>query len=198
MARAKPGPVDGTHEAAAALGTRGDRHAEPTATETDLVRLFEEIRDELTSTLWFLLGNAEEACDVTQEVFLKCWRARSDLPTIRNVRAWVFRIAVNAARDRKRSGWHKHARRLDPRCDPAGCDSDPQRHLEQAEMLEMVQKAILELREEEREVFLLRQNGELTYEEIAAQLQRPIGTVKTQMRSALSKLRHLLTQTEQK
>jgi RNA polymerase sigma-70 factor (ECF subfamily) len=41
-------------------------------------------------------------------------------------------------------------------------------------------------------VFLLRQNGELTYEEIADTVDRPVGTVKTQMRSALQKLKELL------
>jgi RNA polymerase sigma-70 factor (ECF subfamily) len=41
-------------------------------------------------------------------------------------------------------------------------------------------------------VFLLRQNGDLTYEEIAALRRTPVGTVKTQMRSALQKLRRVL------
>jgi RNA polymerase sigma-70 factor (ECF subfamily) len=48
------------------------------------------------------------------------------------------------------------------------------------------------LREEEKEVFLLRQNGDLTYEQIAEMRHVPVGTVKTQMRSALDKLRKLL------
>jgi RNA polymerase sigma-70 factor (ECF subfamily) len=48
------------------------------------------------------------------------------------------------------------------------------------------------LRPEEKEVFLMRQNGELTYEQIAEASARPIGTVKTQMRSALQKLKKAL------
>ena len=52
--------------------------------------------------------------------------------------------------------------------------------------------ALMSLRPEEKEVFLLRQNGELTYEQIAAMRERPVGTVKTQMRSALQKLRAVL------
>ena len=50
----------------------------------------------------------------------------------------------------------------------------------------------MKLREEEKEVFLLRQNGDLTYEQIAEMRRCPVGTVKTQMRSALEKLRRLL------
>ena len=50
----------------------------------------------------------------------------------------------------------------------------------------------VEVREE---VFLLRQNADLTYEEIAAMRRTPVGTVKTQMRSALQKLRRVLKET---
>ena len=49
-----------------------------------------------------------------------------------------------------------------------------------------------QLRPEEQEVFLLRQNGELTYEQIAEMLTVPVGTVKTRMRMALGKLREVL------
>jgi RNA polymerase sigma-70 factor (ECF subfamily) len=50
----------------------------------------------------------------------------------------------------------------------------------------------LELRDEEREIFLLRQNGNLTYEQIAEMRGTPVGTVKTQMRAALAKLKKVL------
>jgi RNA polymerase sigma-70 factor (ECF subfamily) len=52
--------------------------------------------------------------------------------------------------------------------------------------------ALLDLRQEEKEVFLLRQNGGLTYEQIAEVRNSPVGTVKTQMRAALQKLRKVL------
>ena len=64
--------------------------------------------------------------------------------------------------------------------------------MEEKETLERLRRAIMDLRPEEKEVFLLRQNGELTYEQIAEMHQRPVGTVKTQMRSALQKLRKVL------
>lgn len=49
--------------------------------------------------------------------------------------------------------------------------------------------AVKQLKPLEKEVFLMRQNGDLTLEEIAHELGRPVGTVKTQLRSALGKLR---------
>ena len=60
------------------------------------------------------------------------------------------------------------------------------------EALEHLRQALLGLRAEEKAVFLLRQNGDLTYEEIADLRRSPVGTVKTQMRAALQKLRKAL------
>ena len=47
---------------------------EALALEEALVRAFNELRDELLSTLWFILGNRDDAQEIAQEVFLRCWR----------------------------------------------------------------------------------------------------------------------------
>lgn len=60
------------------------------------------------------------------------------------------------------------------------------------EQLMIVRKALLQLRPEEQEIFLLRQNGDMTYQQIAESTSLPVGTVKTRMRMALSKLREAL------
>ena len=75
---------------------------------------------------------------------------------------------------------------------PTVHDAPPAQALEEQEDLQRLRAALMELRPEEKEVFLLRQNGELTYEQIAELHDRPVGTVKTQMRSALQKLRAVL------
>src|SRR5947209_7253230 len=77
-----------------------------------LLRAFNELRDELVSTLWFVLGNREDAQDAAQEAFLKCWRARAGLGKVHNLRAWIFRVGLNAARDVRRSAWRRRARPL--------------------------------------------------------------------------------------
>jgi len=68
----------------------------------------------------------------------------------------------------------------------------PRQAAEDREDLVRLRRAITTLREEEKEVFLLRQNGGLTYEQIAEVRRSPVGTVKTQMRAALQKLRKVL------
>ncbi len=72
--------------------------ATPEAWAELLVRTFNELRDELVSTLWYLLGNQEDAQDVAQEVFLRCWRTQDSLAEVQNLRAWIFRVGLNAAR----------------------------------------------------------------------------------------------------
>jgi len=77
-----------------------------------LVRTFNELRDELVSTLWFLLGNPDDAQDAVQEVFLKCWRTQGTLEEVRDLRAWIFRVTLNVARDVQRSAWNRRTRQL--------------------------------------------------------------------------------------
>jgi RNA polymerase sigma-70 factor (ECF subfamily) len=175
------------------LGMTGGTLPDPTSWGDQLLRTFNEARDELVSTLWFMLGNREDALDMAQEVFLRCWRAQAELPTVQNLRAWIFRVGLNAAKDLQRSAWRRRVKPLlGAEIMPQLDESPPTRDLEERESLEQLREALLHLRPEEQEVFLLRQNGELTYEQIAELSNRPIGTVKTQMRSALAKLRKVL------
>ncbi|MBM4068812.1 MAG: RNA polymerase sigma factor [Planctomycetes bacterium] len=161
--------------------------------EERFVRAFNDSRAELVSTLFFVLGNMEDAHDAAQDAFLKCWRARKSLKDVRNLRAWIFRVGLNAAKDLQRSAWRKRARPLCPDLQPgAERDASPAENLEEKEVLEQLRRALLQLRPEEKAIFLLRQNGDLTYEEIAELRCRPVGTVKTQMRTALQKLREIL------
>jgi RNA polymerase sigma-70 factor, ECF subfamily len=157
-----------------------------------LLRTFSALRDELVSTLCYVLGNREDAQDVAQEVFLRCWRTQEGLADVQNLRAWIFRVGLNAAKDLQRSAWRRRAKPL------LGAETmmvesvAPNQVLEDQEAVQQLRQALLHLRPEEKEVFLLRQNGELTYEQIAELHDRPVGTVKTQMRSALQKLRKVL------
>jgi len=159
-----------------------------------LIATFNQCRDELVSTLLYLLGNADDAQDAAQEAFLKCWRARQTVPDVLNLRAWIFRVGLNAAKDFQRSAWNRKSRPLpeDEVMMPVREDDAVGRSIEDQETVDRLRVAITQLRQEEKEVFLLRQNGELTYEQIAEIRDAPVGTVKTQMRTALIKLRKVL------
>jgi RNA polymerase sigma-70 factor (ECF subfamily) len=165
----------------------------PSSALRALLGVFQDSRAELVSTLFFILGNLDDAHDAVQEAFVKCWRRRRQLHRIRNLRSWVFRVGLNAAKDQQRSAWRRRARPLESvsafACAP---QLAPDASLLECERAARLRRALFDLRFEEKQVFLLRQNADLTYDEIAAVTRRPVGTVKTQMRVALLKLRAAL------
>ena len=154
---------------------------------------FAEHQAELLGTLYYLVGNLEDARDALQDAFIKCWRHQEQLSEIENLKAWIFRIALNAGRDIRETAWRRKRQGLpeDESTVPSTGDR-PADIVEHDERLARLREAVRQLRAEEQEVFLLRQNGELTYEEIAETLDLPTGTVKTRMRLALARLREVL------
>ncbi len=169
------------------------RPVEPAAER--LQRIFSRHQDELLGTLYYLVGNIEDARDALQETFVKCWRRLDGIDQIENLRAWVFRIAVNAGRDVRSTAWRRRRRSLDNEgATVVASDKGPEVDAVRSEELDLIRRAIRQLRPEEQEVFLLRQNGSLTYDQIAQSIDIPVGTVKTRMRLALSKLRASLAE----
>ena len=157
------------------------------------VRTFNAMRSELVNTLYYVLGNYDDAMDAAQDAFLKCWRTQKSLVDVKNMRAWIYKVGMNAAKDLKRNAWRRRTIPMGNTAPPEIASGDsPADVLEDRESVERLRVALLDLRDEEKEVFLLRQNGELTYEEIAELRNVPVGTIKTQMRTALQKLRRVL------
>src|SRR5437762_13099082 len=95
-----------------AVSTRARPGSGPDPTGEVFVRAFNEVRAELVSTLFFVLGNHADAQDVAQDAFLKCWRTRTSLDQVQNMRAWIFRVGLNAAKDLQRKAGRRRARRL--------------------------------------------------------------------------------------
>src|SRR5262245_8888095 len=108
-----------------------------------LVSMFNRVRDELVSTLLYLLGNADDAQDAAQEAFLKCWRARHTVAEIHNLRAWIFRVGLNAAKDFQRSAWNRKSRPLpEDEVMMPGRDDTPGQSIEEQETLDRLRLAI--------------------------------------------------------
>ena len=151
---------------------------------------FAQYQSELLGTLFYTVGNVEDARDALQEAFVKCWRHRAKVKEVENLKAWIFRIALNTGRDMRSSAWQRRRKSLDGHENMIETtQANPQQALASSEELAQVREAVAELRSEEQEVFLLRQNGDMTYDEIGEALGLPTGTVKTRMRLALTKLR---------
>ncbi|MBP86505.1 MAG: RNA polymerase subunit sigma [Planctomycetaceae bacterium] len=160
-----------------------------------LENAFAQYQGELLGTLYYLVGNIEDARDALQETFVKCWRHKEKVAEVQNLKAWIFRIAMNTGRDLRQTAWRRKRQGLPD--DEGTIESShvgPEVIAQNNERLERVRDAVRELRSEEQEVFLLRQNGELKYEEIAETVGIPLGTVKTRMRLAITKLRESLAE----
>jgi len=159
--------------------------------EEGLVGAFNDLREELVGTLYYVLGNHTDAQDAAQAAFLNLWQARASLGEVRDLRAWVFRAALNAAKDLARSAWRRKRRPFEEALNESMSDEpSPMDHLLDRERWDRLRAAVEELRPEERDVFQLRENRDLSYDDIATLRGLPVGTVKTRMRTALQKLRH--------
>jgi RNA polymerase sigma-70 factor (ECF subfamily) len=65
-------------------------------------RFYTDYQAPILNYLYRLVGDRETAEELTQEAFTRAWRVRAKLPVIENPRAWLYRIATNAARDHLR------------------------------------------------------------------------------------------------
>ena len=159
-----------------------------------------EYLDGLYSYAMVLSRNPAEAEDLVQETCLRALRAMERLRPDSNVKSWLFTILrniwLNQLRQRKTvpdvvdldSDEHGANQAVASSKDPyAEYVSDLER--------EQVRQAIEHLPLEFREIILLREYEELSYEEIAAMLQCPVGTVMSRLARARSKLRDLLLAT---
>lgn len=117
--------------------------------------LFVEHRDRLFRYLCRAVGHADDARDLTQDVFLRATRSAQPAPAGDDARAWLFTIARNLALD--------HHRR---RKQPGGAPIDAARPASQ-ETGAAVQQALAALNDVDRDVFLMRESAGLSYLEIA-------------------------------
>src|SRR5262245_11661315 len=79
---------------------------------TRLEALFRDLHGELLGTLFYLVGNREDARDALQETFLKCWRNQPAAEDVTDLKAWVFRVALNTGRDLRKAAWNRRKQPL--------------------------------------------------------------------------------------
>lgn len=122
-----------------------------------------------------MLGHRQDAEDVTQQTFLRVLRNLGRWDPNREFEPWLYAIAGN----RCRTALSTRARRMRPQSmtDPVA-DPAPDRHSVE-QLAEEVELAVSGLRPEYQVAFRLFHQQEMSYEEIAAELKRPVGTVKT-------------------
>ena len=141
------------------------------------------------------LGREEDARDVTQETFLRAFRALSGFKGDAKFSSWLYRIALNLCRD-----WMRKERRAPLVAVPEGLDvqdlaaeGGPTETVEdlaaRAELSREVAKAMAQLPAEQRQSIILKEYHGLTFQEIADLMRCPLSTVKTRVYQGLSTLR---------
>lgn len=142
-----------------------------------------------------LAGNdSDEAEDVAQEALVAAYHKRDTYRRGEPFRPWLYRIAVNRCLDRLRAGSRRPApQRFDDLPEAEGREGDPMAALLEDEWEARLAEAVAALPPRHRAVFLLRHLDDLSYEEIAAATDIPMGTVKTYLFRARAQLRRDLT-----
>ena len=140
------------------------------------------------SVVYRMTGNTDLAEDAAQETFIQAWLHLPGYKHRSSLRNWLYRIAVNAALDALRKERRLSADELDelPLSDP---QPGPEAALVAQERVTLVQQAIISLPPASRAVLVLREYEELSYQEIAAALDIPLGTVMSRLNYARTQLR---------
>jgi RNA polymerase sigma-70 factor (ECF subfamily) len=152
-----------------------------------------------------LLGDHDEALDLSQDVFLNVFRTIGRFRGQSALRTWIYRIVVNQARNRQR-WWRRRHRgeqesleeRLEKAGDalPASELARPDRLYGQRELAARVWDALDRLPFDQRTVVVLREIDGLSYEEIAFSLGVAVGTVKSRLTRAREALRAQLREAD--
>ena len=145
-----------------------------------------------------VIGREEDARDVTQEAFLRAFRALGGFKGQAKFSSWLYRITLNLCRD-----WMRRERRTPIAQAPEGVDlielageTAPSESIEELvsrrQLGRAVEKAMALLPEEQRTAIILKEYHGLTFQEIADLLDCPLSTVKTRLYQGLSVLRKQL------
>ena len=161
----------------------------------DLAGLFREHSRGLAGAVRGVLGARADVQEVLQEAFLKAWRALDGGSQPVDPTAWVFVLTMNLARDQlrreRRRGPHHELNEVDEVRLQAR-EPEPAQRIEGREAVAAARNAIHTLADAEKEVFLLRASGDLSFAAVADALGIPVGTAKSRMRAALRNLRDRL------
>ncbi len=168
-------------------------HAIARGDEAALARLYDAYRVILFGLLVRILNSREEAEDILQDVFIQVWRRAKDFDETRGRPfTWLVTLARSRAIDRLRQLGARQRLASGAAEEQTEAVSDALTDTIKGTQKEIVRRALAELPEEQRHTLVLAYFEGLTQTEIATKLGAPLGTVKTRMRSGMTKLRALL------
>ena len=151
--------------------------------------LVEAHSGEIFAYVWRLLRDTADAEDCLQETFLRAYRSFSRVRAGSNYRAWLYKIATNAARTHAKQRGRMNARTIDLDPELAADRSALSERVEQRQLIEAVTQAVEALPHQQRAALIMRQYQELSYDDIAAALDCTEAAARANVYQALKKLR---------
>lgn len=170
-------------------------------------RLILPYQNKIYALAYRYMNNEEDAYDMTQEAFIKAFRSLRSFKGDSSFGTWIYRVATNVCLDELR----RRKRRIvalsldEPLAVKDGetvekeiADMQPTQDIviEQKEFSEYIQQLVDEMKPEHKNVIVLRDMMQMSYEEIAAILDTSIGTVKSRLSRARNILRKKLVNRE--
>ena len=164
----------------------------------ELVRLYEKRVLALTNRM---CRNPEDAAEAAQEAFISAWQGLKFFRGDSSFSTWLYRLASNACVDLlRREGRHQTAagpslNDEEANIDVADTAATPHEAAEQQELRELIEEGLRTLSPDHRQVLILREMHQLSYDEIAGVLELDVGTVKSRINRARKQLRNFLIKT---
>lgn len=142
-----------------------------------------------------MLSREDDAKDAAQETFIAAYRNLKNFRGDAKVSSWLHRIAVNQCLTTKRRAKTRSESFLDDEDNAedkvfvAPLDLSPSKMTEQGERLQVVRQAVFSLPVDLRQVIVMKEFEDLTFQQISESLDLPLSTVKSRLYTALKQLR---------
>lgn len=167
-------------EQCAALAQQGNKHA--------FSELVIRHQDAVYRFLVRLTGKPDTALDLTQDTFLRAYQGMDAWRPDAQWKTWLFRIARNLTIDLLRREQNVRFVELTDEHDTACSDAGPEARMETVQRYRMLETALAKLAPEHREILLLREIEDMSYENLAVVLDISLGTVKSRIARARAAL----------
>lgn len=169
----------------------------------DIEAIIKEYINPVYNFVFRLCGSAEEADDITQDVFIKVWKNLKKFNPEKNFKTWIFTIARNTTFDWLRKRKNISFSQVDSLIN-SGIENDDKKEFKEGivdigplpdeifvnrELAKELENALSKIRPDFREIILLHYTEGLTFEEISKIVGKPLNTVKSQYRRALHQIR---------
>ncbi|MDP3836801.1 MAG: RNA polymerase sigma factor [bacterium] len=161
------------------------------------IKVYDDYVEDVYRFVYFKVGREEEARDLTSMIFLKAWNyiQANSLSDSRTLRALVYKVARTSIIDYYRESGNKLEVSLDDENNPIDVVDDKQdlaANMDQASDMELIRKQLPLLKEEYREVIVLRFVNDLSLEEIAAVTGKSRGNIRVILHRAIAALKEMV------